>query len=148
MRMARVGWLQYGLRTAEKRAVPGNHYRQKYPYSCYAHDCCFWGGPVWPFETAKALTGAANVLQNPKLAGVIEGNPSGLTRATLWMMLSNYTAMHGDQWMVSNFTDGTRANYQELNNSGFFLRFSSTHTCTHNHPHPHILSVFRSHSLF
>jgi hypothetical protein len=112
---------KYGLRTAEKRTVPGNHYRQKYPYSCYAHDCCYWGGPVWPFESAKALTGAANVLQNPKLASVVEGAASGLTRSSLWMMLANYTAMHGDQWTVTNFTDGSRADYQELNRSGYFL---------------------------
>eukprot|EP01052_Picozoa_sp_SAG31_P039132 SAG31_NODE_5362_length_2587_cov_2.129823_1_plen_661_part_10 len=111
---------QYGLRTAEKRLDPkANHMRQKYPYSCYSHSCCYWGGPVWPFETAKALTAAANVLHDASMASAVRS--AGLTRAGLWMLFEQYTAMHSAPWTITNFTDGAKADYDQLNGSGYFL---------------------------
>ena len=93
--------------------------RQKYPYSCYSHSCCYWGGPVWPFETAKALTAAANVLHNASMASAVRS--AGLTRASLWKLFKQYTAMHTTAWTITNFTDGTKADYDQLNSSGYFL---------------------------
>ena len=111
---------QYGLRTAEKRLDPkADPMRHKYPYSCYSHSCCYWGGPVWPFETAKALTAAANVLHNASTAEAVRS--AGLTRAGLWKLFGQYTAMHTAAWTITNFTDGSKADYGQLNASGYFL---------------------------
>jgi hypothetical protein len=97
----------FGLRTAEKRNPA---------YSCWPKDCCYWGGPVWPFESSKAITAAAGVLQSAALAPQVPQ----VTRARLFGMLSDYTAMHL-RWTITNFSTGLRANYSLLNESGFFL---------------------------
>jgi len=97
----------FGLRTAEKRNPA---------YSCWPKDCCYWGGPVWPFESSKAITAAANVLQSASLAPQVPQ----VTRERLFELLGNYTAMHL-HWTITNFTTGLRANYSLLNESGFFL---------------------------
>jgi len=100
----------FGLRTAEKRSPA---------YSCWPKACCYWGGPVWPFETSKAITAAVNVLQSAALAPQVPA----LTRARLFGLLGDYTRMHlgGGAWQITNFTTGERANYSLLNESGFFL---------------------------
>eukprot|EP00929_Paragymnodinium_shiwhaense_P095082 TRINITY_DN56042_c0_g1_i1.p1 TRINITY_DN56042_c0_g1~~TRINITY_DN56042_c0_g1_i1.p1 ORF type:complete len:246 (+),score=14.70 TRINITY_DN56042_c0_g1_i1:73-738(+) len=46
---------RWGLRTAELRS-------QCYNYSYVHRDC--WNGPSWPYETARVLTGAANLLND------------------------------------------------------------------------------------
>ena len=98
----------HGLRTAEARNPA---------YSCHPKSCCYWGGPVWPFESCKAITGAANVLQSATLAAAA---PS-VTRSRVWKLLTDYTAMHGPAWTITNFSTGARANYSLLNASGYFL---------------------------
>jgi hypothetical protein len=72
---------------------------------------------VWPFETAKAITGAANVLQSAALSAAA---PS-VTRPRVWRLLTDYAAMHTGAWTITNFTTGARANYTLLNASGYFL---------------------------
>ena len=98
----------HGLRTAEARNPA---------YSCHPKACCFWGGPVWPFESSKAITAAANVLQSGALAAA---TPS-VTRARAWRLLFDYAGMHTPAWTITNFTTGARANYSLLNASGYFL---------------------------
>lgn len=44
----------FGLRTAEARN-PG--------YSPGGAGCCHWNGPMWPYETSKALRAAIDILQ-------------------------------------------------------------------------------------
>merc|ERR1712107_689469 len=46
---------EFGLRTAERRSPC-------YNYS-YSHRDC-WNGPSWPYETARVLTSAANLLND------------------------------------------------------------------------------------
>merc|ERR1712039_861549 len=46
---------KWGLRSAELRSPCDN-------YSWSHHDC--WNGPSWPYETARVLTGAANLLND------------------------------------------------------------------------------------
>ena len=75
----------YGLRTAEKRAKG---------YFCGA-GCCKWSGPMWPFETSKAITAAIHVLNH---------YPSVKTLDThkFWTMLWQYTATHTPRWGIMN----------------------------------------------
>lgn len=96
-----------GLRTAEARA-PG--------YTCAPGFCCSWAGPVWPFETSKALTAAAGVLQD---AAVAPGVPA-LTRARYWAALSAYTAQHTGAWAITDGA-GVRANYSAIAAAGLFM---------------------------
>ena len=72
-----------GLRTAEKRH-PG--------YYCDA-GCCSWSGPVWPYESSKAISAAINVLNNYPDVTTIDGG-------RFWDMLFDYTAMHTTKWRV------------------------------------------------
>ena len=99
---------EFGLRTAEKRSPA---------YSCWPKNCCYWGGPVWPFESSKAITAAINVLQNAAVASQVPA----VTRTRLFDLLSDYTQMHLGSWTITNFTTGARANYTLLNESGYFL---------------------------
>ena len=68
----------FGLRTAEKRALC-------YNYSFSHGDC--WNGPSWPYETARVLTAAANVLNE-------YSSQSALTSAQYWELLSQYVLQH------------------------------------------------------
>ena len=105
----------YGLRTAEARA-PG--------YSCELGSCCWWRGPVWPFETAKALSAAVGILQDAAFAA---GTPA-LTRGRFFTLLQQYTAQHnasgvvggGGSWWISDGA-GKRANYSQIAGAGLFF---------------------------
>ncbi len=110
----------YGLRTAEARA-PG--------YSCELGSCCWWRGPVWPFETAKALSAAVRILQDPLYAA---GVPA-LTRGRFFTLLQQYVAMHnasgggggggggeGGAWWIADGA-GKRANYSQVAAAGLFF---------------------------
>jgi hypothetical protein len=72
-----------GLRTAEKRHPD---------YFCDA-GCCSWAGPVWPYETSKAITAAINVLNNYPAVTTMDGSK-------FWALLGDYTAMHTSKWKV------------------------------------------------
>jgi hypothetical protein len=85
---------------------------------------------VWPFETAKALTAAANVLHNASTAEAVR--LAGLTRAGLWKLFGQYTAMHTAAWTITNFTDGSKADYGQLNASGYFLSGLGLEPNSHN----------------
>ena len=69
----------WGLRTAERRAAC-------YNYSFSHGDC--WNGPSWPYETARVLTAAANVLQE------YDGDQKVLTAAQYWQLLRQYVRQH------------------------------------------------------
>ena len=97
---------RFGLRTVEARAPR---------YSCGKGSCCEWHGPVWPFETAKALTAAADILQDAALAPQVPA----LTRARHWALLSQYVAQHTGAWWISDGAD-TRANYSDIAAHGLF----------------------------
>jgi len=74
---------------------------------------------VWPYETSKAISGAANVLHNSGLSVQVPN----LTRTRIWEMLRNYTAMH-TSWVITNWTNGEPANYTLINSTiapGSFL---------------------------
>jgi hypothetical protein len=72
-----------GLRTAEKRHPD---------YFCDA-GCCSWAGPVWPYETAKGISAAINVLNRYPEVTTLDG-------AKFWSMLGDYTTMHTSKWKV------------------------------------------------
>ena len=107
----------FGLRTLEARAAE---------YSCELGSCCWWRGPVWPFETAKALTAAVGILQDPLLAPSVPA----LTRQRFWGLLRQYTAMHnasgagggagGGAWWISDGAN-KRANYTAIEKAGLFF---------------------------
>ena len=60
----------YGLRSAEKR----------HPKYFCGGGCCSWSGPMWPFESSKAVTAAINVLNDyPSV--------TSLNNAKLWTLL-------------------------------------------------------------
>jgi hypothetical protein len=108
----------FGLRTAEARAVG---------YSCELGSCCWWRGPVWPFETAKALTAAIGILQD---GGAYGAGVPALTRGRFFALLQQYTAQHnasgsgsgsgGGAWWISEGA-GRRANYSEVAAAGLFF---------------------------
>lgn len=68
----------FGLRTAERRAPC-------YNYSFSHGDC--WNGPSWPYETARVLTAAANILQE-------HPDQSTLTDGQYFQLLSQYVFQH------------------------------------------------------
>jgi hypothetical protein len=81
----------WGLRTAERRAAC-------YNYSFTHGDC--WTGPSWPYETARVLTAAANVLladfggsEHDHRAGTGIG-ASVLDLRQYWQMLQQYLRQH------------------------------------------------------
>lgn len=84
---------QYGLRTAEKR---NKGYRDGY-------GCCQWSGPMWPFESSKAITAAINVLNN--YPGVDTMNRSGF-----FTMLQQYAESHTPTWKVMSSSKGFYSN--------------------------------------
>jgi hypothetical protein len=112
----------FGLRTAEARA-PG--------YGCHPASCCWWSGPVWPFESSKVLTAAASILH---ATATLAPSVPQVTRARLTSLLRAYTAMHEasasdnatdpgtSPWLITNSSDGgAPADYAVLNASGLFL---------------------------
>ena len=94
----------HGLRSAEKRA-PG--------YYC-DHGCCSWSGPVWPFESAKAISAAINVLNNYPTVTTMDGG-------RFWAMLFDYTAMHTPKWKVMSSSTTFYANLTESNVAQFLI---------------------------
>ncbi len=53
---------RYGMRTVEPSY---RHYMQQYRYDkATGQPECQWNGPTWPFQTAQALTGLANLLND------------------------------------------------------------------------------------
>eukprot|EP00911_Craspedida_sp_UC1_P002994 UC1_evm4s2186 len=88
-----------GLRTAERRH-PGYFCDLKRPGS--GNGCCKWSGPMWPFETSKALTAATLVLNN---AAQSQGVPS-LTHQRWWDMMWQYTRSHTPDWRVIDVQTG------------------------------------------
>jgi hypothetical protein len=51
------------------------------------------GGPFWPFESSKAISGAINVLNNyPTVTTLDTGK--------FWHMLWQYTASHTPEWKL------------------------------------------------
>lgn len=68
----------WGLRTAERRSPC-------YNFSWAHHDC--WNGPSWPYETARVLTSAANVLNEYPSQSV-------LTPAEYTDLLVQYARQH------------------------------------------------------
>jgi hypothetical protein len=61
--------------------------------------CCNWSGPMWPFETAKAISAAINVLNDYPTVTTVD-------RDKLWLMLWQYAASHTPLWKVVNTTNG------------------------------------------
>ena len=84
----------YGLRTAEKRH-PKYFCDRKRPGG--GGGCCNWSGPMWPFETAKAISAAINVLNDYPTVTTVD-------RDKLWLMLWQYAASHTPLWKVVNTT--------------------------------------------
>ena len=82
----------YGLRTAELR-------HECYNYS-YDHGDC-WNGPSWPFETARVLTGAANLLNRVDL------DPASLPISVddYWSLLTQYIRQHTATSAVNDTAD-------------------------------------------
>jgi len=70
---------KWGLRAAERRS-------KCYNYSWEHGDC--WNGPSWPYETARVLTGAANVIH----AAAADSAP--VTRDQYISMLLAYARQH------------------------------------------------------
>ena len=94
----------HGLRTAEKRH-PG--------YFCDA-GCCSWAGPVWPYESSKAITAAINVLNNYPTVTTMDGG-------RFWAMLFDYTAMHTPKWKVMSSRSTFYANLTESDVAQFLI---------------------------
>ena len=88
---------KWGLRTAERRHAC-------YNYSWTHGDC--WNGPSWPYETARILTAAANILHAPAAAAATtrrtendkgassSSSSSLLNRSTYVALLAQYAAQH------------------------------------------------------
>ena len=102
----------FGVRTAAARHAG---------YGCFAGGCCEWGGPVWPFETAKLLGAAVDILQSPALAAAVPA----LSRARLALLLRQYVNQHLDTWWISDGA-GVRANYSAVAAAGFFFPGTGT----------------------
>jgi hypothetical protein len=102
----------HGVRTAEARHAG---------YGCFAGGCCEWGGPVWPFETAKLLGAAIAILQTPALAAAVPA----LTRPRLALLLGQYVNQHLDTWYISDGA-GVRANYSQVAAAGLFFEGTGT----------------------
>lgn len=98
-----------GLRTAEARHPS---------YRCGEVGCCEWAGPVWPFETSKALRAAMDVLQAPAASTAVPA----LTRTRVWAMLEDYTRMHvPGVWTIINGSHGNTAPADPRVLAPFFL---------------------------
>ena len=102
----------YGVRTAEARHAG---------YGCFAGGCCEWGGPVWPFETAKLLGAGADILATPALAAAVPA----LTRPRWAALLAQYVNQHLATWYISDGPNH-RANYSQVAAAGFFFRGTGT----------------------
>ena len=97
---------EYGLRTAERRNKGyfcDNPRPGAGPHGRPNSGCCKWSGPMWPFETAKAISGAVDVLNDyPDVTTV--------TRDQLWTMLWQYTGSHTPLWMLIDVHTGEYLN--------------------------------------
>ena len=60
--------------------------------SCYnhTHGECSWDGPVWPYETARVLSGLANLLQPEEQYSDAQRAASGLTPSDFQAILTTY----------------------------------------------------------
>ena len=93
-----------GLRTAEKRH-PG--------YYC-DEGCCSWSGPVWPYETAKGISAAINVLNNYPEVTTMDG-------FKFWSLLQDYTTMHTPKWRVMSSSSTFYANLSASNVAQYLI---------------------------
>jgi hypothetical protein len=105
----------HGLRTAEKRH-PG--------YYCDA-GCCSWAGPVWPYETAKGITAAINVINNYPSVTTMDGSK-------FWTLLSDYTAMHTTKWRVMSSRSTFYTNLTNSNMAPFLIDGLGEHWVAEN----------------
>ena len=80
----------YGLRTAEKR---NPRYFCDHPRPGKGGGCCNWSGPMWPFESAKAISAAINVLNDYTDVTTVD-------KGKLWTLLWQYAASHTPLWKV------------------------------------------------
>lgn len=92
----------FGLRTAEKRN-PGYFCDKKRPGA--GGGCCNWSGPMWPFETAKAISAAIRVLNSY--------SNTHMSQEKLWTMMWQYAASHTPLWKVINTTNGEFCNLDD-----------------------------------
>ena len=92
----------FGLRTAEKRN-PRYFCDKKRPGA--GGGCCNWSGPMWPFETAKAISAAIRVLNSYSSAH--------MSQEKLWTMMWQYAASHTPLWKVINTTNGEFCNLDD-----------------------------------
>lgn len=101
----------FGLRTAEKRN-PKYFCDKKRPGG--GGGCCNWSGPMWPFETAKAISAAINVLNSySKVIRGVGGDGMHMDQEKLWTMLWQYAASHTPLWKVINTTTGEFCNLDD-----------------------------------
>eukprot|EP01052_Picozoa_sp_SAG31_P024137 SAG31_NODE_2033_length_6618_cov_3.628624_7_plen_893_part_00 len=99
---------EFGLRTAERR---NPHYFCDKPRPGPGGGCCSWSGPMWPFESAKAITAAISVLNDYPTVNTVD-------KDKLWHMMWQYTAMHTPLWKITNCSDGTYFNIGKQCSSG------------------------------
>ena len=71
------------------------------------HACSAFVRRQWPFESAKTISAAINVLND------YTDTVKTLDRGKLWHMLWQYTAIHTPLWKVINDTDGTSVDIAE-----------------------------------
>ena len=83
----------YGLRTAEKRN-PG--YFCDKPRPGKGGGCCNWSGPMWPFESAKAISAAINVLNDYT-------DVTTLDNGKLWTLLWQYCELQSRSFKCQRF---------------------------------------------
>eukprot|EP00039_Didymoeca_costata_P006660 m.92185 g.92185 ORF g.92185 m.92185 type:complete len:131 (+) comp13341_c0_seq1:1406-1798(+) len=65
--------------------------------------CCHWDGPMWPFETAKALTAMIQMIQS----GYTVPN---VTKSNFWTLMSQYTKTHTGSWIIADERTGKPIN--------------------------------------
>lgn len=97
---------EYGLRTAERRS--GGYFCDNKrpgagPHGRESNGCCKWSGPMWPFESSKAITAAINVLNNYPTVTTVD-------KSKLWTMLWQYTASHTPEWRLIDVHNGEYLN--------------------------------------
>ena len=100
---------RWGLRTATLQApgrcseckggpnTPTTHMMDCGPVvgcNCYNHTYgeCAWDAPIWPYETARVLSGLANLLQPEEQYSDAQRAASGLSHADFHALLSTYAA--------------------------------------------------------
>ena len=97
---------EFGLRTAERRH-PGyfcdNSRPGRGPHGRPSNGCCKWSGPMWPFETAKAISAAITIINEFPTVETVD-------RTKLWSMLWQYVAAHTPLWKLIDVKDGEYLN--------------------------------------